>query len=498
MPAKVYKECASYISEPLTHVYNASLNQGEYPMIYKLEITTPVPKIQPVEKMSQMRNISGLLTADKIFEKLLSEMIICDMTKKADPSQYGNQTETSIQHYLIKIIHQIHSALDNNARRDIFPVVANMIDWNQAFVRQCPILGVKSFQENGVRKSLIPLIISYFQERHQSVKWRGVNTSPRQINGGGPQGATLGILEFLSQTNNSADCVGSSERFKFVDDLTILEIVNLLTIGMTSFNIKHQVPNDIAEDNQFIPPEHLKSQDYLNKINSWTKEHKMMINQTKTKTMIFYHTNKYQFRTRLELNKYILETVEETKLLGTIITNDLKWDKNTDRIIKRSYARMDILRKLSEYQPPVSDMKQVYITFVGSLLEQSSNVWHSSLTQQNEIDLERVQKIALKIILKDKYTSYLNALNILELDTLKDRREHMMLRFAQKCLKNPKMKNLFPPNQSSHTMNTRDHEHFQVFHANTKRLQDSPIIYMQNLLNNEIKRRQQEAQMWTI
>ena len=58
--------------------------------------------------------------------------------------------------------------------------------------------------------------------------------------------------------------------------------------------------------------------------------------------------------------------------------------------------------------------------------------------------------------------------------------------------------NLFPPNKSSHTMKTRDHEHFQVFHANTKRYQESSIIYMQNLLNNEIKRRQEEDKMWTI
>ena len=75
--------------------------------------------------------------------------------------------------------------------------------------------------------------MSYFQDRHQSVKWRGIITSPRRINGGGPQGATLGILEYLSQTNNSADCVGQDEWFKFVDDLTVLEIVNLITVGLS-------------------------------------------------------------------------------------------------------------------------------------------------------------------------------------------------------------------------------------------------------------------------
>ena len=73
--------------------------------------------------------------------------------------------------------------------------------------------------------------------------------------------------------------------------------------------------------------------------------------------------------------------MEETKLLGTIITNDLKWD----------------------------------ITFVRSLLEQSSTVWHSSLSQQNKIDLESEQKIAHKIILKDEFISYEHSLNILEI-----------------------------------------------------------------------------------
>ena len=112
--------------------------------------------------MDQIRNISGLLTADKIFEKLLSEMITSDMKEHVDVAQFGNEKDTSIQHYLIKMIHKIHTALDNNSRRQIFAVVANMIDWNSAFVRQCPKLGVESFQKNGVRNSLIPILVSFF------------------------------------------------------------------------------------------------------------------------------------------------------------------------------------------------------------------------------------------------------------------------------------------------------------------------------------------------
>ena len=200
--------------------------QGEYPPIYKFETCTPVPKKYPVEKMENMKNIAGLLTADKVFEKLLADIIISDMKEKADVAQYGNQKQTSVQHYLIKMIHKTMLALDNNEKRNIFAVIANTIDWNSAFMRQCPKLGIKSFQKNGVRNAIIPVLVSYFQERHQSIKWKGFNSSPRIVNGGGPQGAKLGILEYLSQSNNSADCVGPEERFKFVDNLTVLEIVN--------------------------------------------------------------------------------------------------------------------------------------------------------------------------------------------------------------------------------------------------------------------------------
>ena len=140
------------------------------------------------------------------------------------------------------MLHRILAVLDNNSKGDVFAVVASLVDWNNAFPRQCPKLGVESFLENGVRPSLIPVLVNYFQDRKMTVKWHGCQSVPKDIMGGGPQGATLGLLEYLSQSNHSADCVDVLDRFKFVDDLTILEVVNLLTVGITSFNIRLQVP----------------------------------------------------------------------------------------------------------------------------------------------------------------------------------------------------------------------------------------------------------------
>ena len=252
---------------------------------------------------------------------------------------------------------------------------------------------------------------------------------------------------------------------------------------MTSFNIKQQVPTDIPLHGQYIPPENLESQKWLDNIDDWTKNQKMLINGKKTKTMVFNYTDKYQFTTRLQLNSKTVEVISSTKLLGTIIQDDLKWNMNTANIVSKANARMELLRKVASFGTSTEELKNVYILFIRSLLEQSATVWHSSLTAEDSSDLERVQKSALRVILGDKYSGYRNALATLDLDTLNDRRKQLCLSFAQKCLKNKKTQQMFPLNKNIHTMNNRNTEKFHVQHANTGRLKDSSIIYMQHLLN---------------
>ena len=132
-------------------------------------------------------------------------------------------------------------------------------------------------------------------------------------------------------------------------------------------------------------------------------------------------------------------------------------------------------------------MKQIYISFIRSILEQSSNVWNSSLTLKNVEDIERIQKTALTFILKNTYKTYDEALIKMDLDSLNDRRKNLDIKFAKSCLKNEKMKHLFPLNKKSHTMSTRKPMKYSILKANTERYKKSPIIHFQNILNEEVK-----------
>ena len=117
----------------------------------------------------------------------------------------------------------------------------------------------------------------------------------------------------------------------------------------------------------------------------------MMLNPKKTKNMIFNFTNKYKFSTRLKIDGETIETVSNTRLLGTIIEENLSRHLNTANVIRKANASMQILRSVASFGASVNDMKEIYILFVRSLLEQSATVWHySSLSQQDISDLERV------------------------------------------------------------------------------------------------------------
>ena len=196
------------------------------------------------------------------------------MKQNIDSKQFGNQRNLSIQHYLVQMMPRLLSCVDSSSKGEATAVLCSFIDWKSAYSFQCHKLGTESFIRNGVRPRLIPLLINYFQGREIKVKFHGQISESRKQPGSGAQRASLGNHEFISQTNNNADSVPEEDMYKFEDDLSCLEIINLLSIGLASHNTRLQVPSDIPSHGQIINSEHLKTQKYLNEISRGTKTQK--------------------------------------------------------------------------------------------------------------------------------------------------------------------------------------------------------------------------------
>ena len=129
----------------------------------------------------------------------------------------------------------------------------------------------------------------------------------------------------------------------------------------------------------------------------------------------------------------MLEVISETTLLGTVISSVLTRHKNTEMQTKKGYQRMSILLNLCKFDIPQEDLVMIYAKYIRSILEYNSNVWFSNSTEKEKDDIERVQKVALKIIMKEKYIRYEQALEDLNLETLQERRLMLVERFANKC-----------------------------------------------------------------
>ena len=92
------------------------------------------------------------------------------------------------------------------------------------------------------------------------------------------------------------------DKYKFVDDLSIFEVINLIGIGLSSYNFKEHVASDVGIGQSFIPSANPKSQSDMDKICQWTSTNKMKLNQKKSKVMVFSCTKNFQFSTRIHLD----------------------------------------------------------------------------------------------------------------------------------------------------------------------------------------------------
>ena len=128
----------------------------------------------------------------------------------------------------------------------------------------------------------------------------------------------------------------------------------------------------------------------------------------------------------------------------------------------------------------------MYCTFQNhDVLEYCSTVWHSGLTKSDTKDIERVQKAAVKIFMGNKYQGYEQALKFLKLDSLKERRIKMALRFAKRSLKLEHFSRMFPLNDSNHMMTMRNPEKYGINISRSEVHKRSAVPFLQRLLNED-------------
>ena len=252
LPNKLIKEFAAELADPLENIKNSCLEEQYYPKLWKYEIVSTHPKVTHPKLINDLRNISSTSDFSKVFDSFLRDWILEDISSKIDIGQYRGQAGTGTEHMMIFLVDRILKLLDSTNGRAA--VIASLIDLANAFDRLDPTLAIEKFIQMGVRASSIPLLCINLENRKMRVKYKGELPEEHTMAGSGPQGTLLGLIEYLVQSNTAAACISDDDRFKYIDDLSILELVFLAGV-LTEFDCHSTVPSDIAKGQLSLPPQ---------------------------------------------------------------------------------------------------------------------------------------------------------------------------------------------------------------------------------------------------
>ena len=221
----------------------------------------------------------------------------------------------------------------------------------------------------------------------------------------------------------------------------------------------------------------------IQNILEYAKLNDMKLNLKKSKFMLFNQCRNFDFMPSMQIDGCDIQLVESMRILGVVISTDMKFNRNTEYIIKRAFKKVWMIKRLYNLGATKSQMLDVYIKQVRSILELAVPAWHPSLTIADKLAIERVQKSALQIIYGLEYDSYASACEMSNLPTLEERRIKLCVNFAMKALKNTKHSKWFKVNTSTRKTRQKRPMLYQVV-SRTTRFERSPISYLTKLLNH--------------
>ena len=207
-----------------------------------------------------------------------------------------------MSHYLIELINFI---LYNQDNTEATSVLASLVDFSKAFNRQDHSMLLTKLSDMGVPSWLLKIVISFLKDRKMVVRYKEAVSGVKDLPGGGPQGALLGLFLFLvlinhvgfgGQTNESGDIITCKRRvkqynelhLKYVDDLLLAEAITMKT-QLHEVPVEGRVQPDAYHERtgHRLAPEDSKVYENLKKTEDYALENKMKLNYKKTKLMVF-------------------------------------------------------------------------------------------------------------------------------------------------------------------------------------------------------------------
>ena len=202
IPGRLLKEFAHLFAEPVANIFNTSLSSGIVPNIWKDSHVTPIPKVKQPNDETDTRRISLTACLSKVLEDFMVRWMISDVRNNIDAQQFGTFKGSSTTYCLLDMLHTWLSHLDSTG---YFLRICHL-DFSKTFDRIGHNILIQKLIDIGVRRSLIPWIVSFLSGRRQCVKLGEAVSTWLAVKAGVPQRESVSLSEETSITKWGAVC----------------------------------------------------------------------------------------------------------------------------------------------------------------------------------------------------------------------------------------------------------------------------------------------------
>ena len=191
----------------------------------------------------------------------------------------------------------------------------------------------------------------------------------------------------------------------------------------------------------------------------------------------------------IKIDGVALDIVKETKFLGIIIDEQLKWKPHISHVCSKVSKGIGIIWRI-RYLLPMSAIKLLYYTLIYPYLHYGITIWGCNYNT-NLHRLSILQKRVIRIISKSSFNAHTNPLfkanSILKIQDITTFNIASIIYLYTTCQLPKTFQHLFKLNSEVHEYNTRQSQNFHTLSKKSKLSQFS-ISYMGPLVWNKFKK----------
>ena len=534
LPPKVLSRTEGELAAPLKIVFDKILQTFSWPEQWKTEYQSIIPKKKNASTFDQCRNVACTNHFSKVLESFILDRLKGEI--RLSDSQYGGVKGCGVEQFLIDTWDHVLSSLED----DSSAVNILSVDFSKAFNRVDHAACLRKMADLGASDESLKMLFAFLDGRKMRVRAGEISSSIRKVTGGAPQGTKLGNFLFCCAIDDiergnlsgsspggadvSADVAAVPEQYrpicstpirredsmdqnrisnpfglrqkkniirdtiieeyneeedesyalvvKYIDDVNVVEKLDL-TSASDHYSTKKQQKTVRAKGCEAV----------ISNIKRNSKEVGMIVNSEKTQSICISACNYYDVSSVVNTEDGTIENTKTLKVLGFVFGDRPNVSEHVNYIVTKfnrcSWSMTHLKRAGIKDQPLI----EIYACSLRPVIEFCSVVYHSLLTAEQTMRIERLQKRILKIILGFNL-SYEEMLEKSGLSSLEERRKEAVLKFAVKMSRSERFESRwFPRWVNEHEVGLRKEKRFIEFHARTSRLYNSQLFHMRRILN---------------